>query len=233
VPESFIFDYAVKEGKFLFTGIIEEIGTIERIQNQGSTLILSIKAKNILKDVHLGDSIAVNGVCLTVTDFVKTSFSVDVMPETFHSTSLSLLKPGSKVNLERAMAANGRFGGHFVSGHVDGTGTISSIRPEENAVYIDITIPENGVPFVMPKGSVAIDGTSLTLFFIKDRTITVSLIPHTRGETILGDKRVGEKVNLEFDMLVKHVHSIIEKKLESNSSGAGITAEFLKQTGFM
>lgn len=224
---------AVKGGIFVFTGIIEEIGKIQRIQNQGSTLILTIQAEKILKDVGLGDSIAVNGVCLTVTEFSKSSFSVDVMPETFHSTSLALLKPGSKVNLERAMAANGRFGGHFVSGHVDGIGTISSIRPEENAVYIDITIPKNGIFYVMPKGSVAIDGTSLTIFFVKDHTITVSLIPHTRGETILGDKRVGAKVNLEFDMLIKYVHSIMEKKLDSNPAGTGITADFLKQTGFM
>ncbi len=155
------------------------------------------------------------------------------MPETFHSTSLALLKPGSKVNLERAMAAGGRFGGHFVSGHVDGIGVISSIKPEENAVYFEITIPESGTPFVLPKGSIAIDGTSLTIFFVKDRTVTVSLIPHTRGETILGQKPVGAKVNLEFDMLVKYVHSVIEKKLNSNTTGSGITADFLKQTGFM
>lgn len=217
----------------MFTGIIEEIGTMQKIHKQGSTLILTIQAKKILNDVHLGDSISINGVCLTVTEFSKTTFSVDVMPETFNDTSLSFLKAGSKVNLERAMAANGRFGGHFVSGHVDGTGIISSIKAEENAVYIDITIPENGIPFVMEKGSVAIDGTSLTIFFVKDRTITVSLIPHTRGETILGQKRVGAKVNLEFDMLVKYVHSIMEKKTETNASGAGITADLLRQTGFM
>ncbi|MGJ7921499.1 riboflavin synthase [Neobacillus sp. LXY-4] len=217
----------------MFTGIIEEIGTIQKIHKQGSTMVLTIQAQKILSDVHLGDSIAVNGVCLTVTDFSKTIFSVDVMPETFHSSSLSLLKTGSKVNLERAMAANGRFGGHFVSGHVDGTGTITSIKAEENAVYFDISIPDQGVPFVMPKGSVAIDGTSLTIFFVKDRTITISLIPHTRGETILGHKRVGEIVNIEFDMLGKYVHSMIEKKAETANKETRITADFLKQTGFM
>lgn len=217
----------------MFTGIIEEVGTLQTINKKGSTLTLTIKAGKILSDVHLGDSIAVNGVCLTVTDFTKTTFSVDVMPETFHDSSLSFLKAGSKMNLERAMAANGRFGGHFVTGHVDGTGTIASKRAEENAVYIDITIPETGIPFVMEKGSVAIDGTSLTIFFVKDRTITVSLIPHTRGETVLGDKRVGDIVNLEFDMLVKYVHTVVTKKAQTTEPKSRLTAEFLQEKGFM
>lgn len=217
----------------MFTGIIEEVGTLQSIHRKGSTLTLSIKAEKVLSDVNLGDSIAVNGVCLTVTNFSKTTFSVDVMPETFHDSSLATLKAGSKVNLERAMAANGRFGGHFVTGHVDGVGTIASIRAEENAVYIDITIPENGIPFVMEKGSIAIDGTSLTIFFVKEGTITVSLIPHTRGETILGNKHVGELVNLEFDMLVKYVHSVITKKAQKTEPKSRLTAEFLKEKGFM
>ncbi len=218
----------------MFTGIIEEKGTLQRIQKQGSSLILTIAAKDILCDVRLGDSIAVNGVCLTVTEFSSSNFSVDVMPETFHSTSLSLLNAGSKVNLERAMAANGRFGGHFVTGHVDGTGTITSIKEKENAVYVEIAIPETGVPYVMPKGSIAIDGTSLTIFYVNKNTITVSLIPHTRGETIFGKKRVGEKVNLEFDMLMKYVHSIMERKLDDKpEKEQGISADFLRQSGFM
>jgi riboflavin synthase len=217
----------------MFTGIIEEIGALQSIHRKGSSLTLTIKAEKVLTDVRLGDSIAVNGVCLTVTDFTKHTFSVDVMPETFHDSSLSGLKAGSKVNLERAMAANGRFGGHFVTGHVDGIGTITSMRAEENAVYFDITIPENGIHFVLEKGSIAIDGTSLTIFFVKGRTITVSLIPHTRGETVLGEKRVGEIVNLEFDMLVKYVHSIVTKKSEAVEPKSKVTAEFLKEKGFM
>lgn len=217
----------------MFTGIIEEIGTMQKIHKQGSTLILTIQAQKILTDVHLGDSIAVNGVCLTVTNFTKTSFSVDVMPETFNSTSLAQLKSGSMVNLERAMAAGGRFGGHFVSGHIDGTGTISSIKPEENAVYIEILIPEHGATYCLKKGSIAIDGTSLTIFYVKERSVTVSLIPHTRGETILGQKKIGDIVNIEFDLLGKYVHSIIGKKEESNHAQSGITADFLKQTGFL
>jgi riboflavin synthase len=218
----------------MFTGIIEEKGTLQRIQKQGSTLILTIAAKKILSDVRLGDSIAVNGVCLTVTEFTNSNFSVDVMPETFHSTSLSLLNAGSKVNLERAMAANGRFGGHFVTGHVDGTGTISAIKEKENAVYVEISIPETGVAYVNPKGSIAIDGTSLTIFYVNKNTITVSLIPHSRGETILGNKRVGDKVNLEFDMLMKYVYSIMERKLDTNPpEKTGISMDLLKQSGFM
>ena len=217
----------------MFTGIIEEIGALQTIHRKGSSLTLTIKAQKILTDIHLGDSIAVNGVCLTVTDFTKHTFSVDVMPETFHDTSLSGLKAGSKINLERAMAANGRFGGHFVTGHVDGIGTISATRAEENAVYLEITIPEIGIPFVLEKGSIAIDGTSLTIFFVKGRTITVSLIPHTRGETVLGEKRVGEIVNLEFDMLVKYVHSIVTPKNEATELKNSLTAEFLMEKGFM
>ncbi|WP_147534897.1 riboflavin synthase [Bacillus marasmi] len=217
----------------MFTGIIEEIGTMQKIHKQGSTLVLNIQASKILSDVHLGDSIAVNGVCLTVTEFSGTSFSVDVMPETFNSTSLAMLKPGSKVNLERAMAAGGRFGGHFVSGHVDGTGTIKAIKPEENAVYYTISVPKDGIRYCLHKGSVALDGTSLTIFYVKDSTITVSLIPHTRGETILGNKRVGDMVNIEFDLLGKYVFSMIEQKSEDEKQSTGITADFLKQTGFM
>lgn len=222
-----------QRGDYMFTGIIEEIGTMQNIHKQGSTLILTIQAQKILSDVHLGDSIAVNGVCLTVTNFTKNSFSVDVMPETFNSTSLAALKSGSKVNLERAMAANGRFGGHFVSGHIDGTGTISSIKAEENAVYIEIIIPEHGTQYCLKKGSIAVDGTSLTIFYVKEQSVTISLIPHTRGETILGSKRVGDIVNIEFDLLGKYVRSIVEKKAETNDSPSGITADFLKQTGFL
>lgn len=220
-------------GEKMFTGIIEEMGTMQKIHKQGSTLILSINANRILTDVQLGDSIAVNGVCLTVTEFTRTSFSVDVMPETFHATSLSMLKPGSKVNLERAMAAGGRFGGHFVSGHIDATGAIKAIRPEENAVYYTIAVPEDGIRYCLHKGSIAIDGTSLTIFQVKDSIVTVSLIPHTRGETILGHKRAGDIVNIEFDLLGKYVYSMMERKTEEQAQNSGITADFLKQTGFM
>ena len=148
----------------MFTGLIEELGTMKKIIHKGNTLVLVIAAEKIMTDLHVGDSIAVNGVCLTVTKFTKDYFEADVMPETFKHTSLASLKEGSKVNLERAMAANGRFGGHFVTGHIDGIGTIQKRSHVENAILIEIEIPEEFSHFVLERGSIAIDGTSLTIF---------------------------------------------------------------------
>ncbi|PLR78478.1 riboflavin synthase [Bacillus sp. V3-13] len=217
----------------MFTGIVEEIGTLQNVTQQGESLKLSISAKKVLEDVQLGDSISINGVCLTVTEFSANSFAADVMPETYKSTSLSLLQRGSPVNLERAMAANGRFGGHFVTGHVDGTGTIIRKRKKDNAIYVDIEIPEHGIEYVLFKGSIAIDGTSLTIFAVEDKRITVSLIPHTSKETVLGLKEPGETVNIEFDMLAKYLHNIIENKISSQQKNNRISADFLRENGFM
>lgn len=213
----------------MFTGIIEEVGKIESIHQAGQTLQMNIHVTKITEDMKLGDSIAVNGVCLTVTKFSQQHFTVDVMPETFKSTSLAQLKPGSFVNTERAMAANGRFGGHFVSGHVDGTGTIVRKQAKENALYMDILIPEEGRPYCLPKGSIAIDGTSLTIFRVEQNQITISLIPHTRKETILANKMVGDKVNLEFDMLAKYMFSFYQGSKNEPSS---MTMDYLKEHGF-
>ncbi|QUG41170.1 riboflavin synthase [Psychrobacillus sp. INOP01] len=210
----------------MFTGIIEELGTVKNVQKSASSMQLVIRAERILEDIKLGDSIAVNGVCLTVIEFSQFQFTVDVMPETFHATTTKLLNSGSAVNLERAMAANGRFGGHFVSGHVDGVGTILKKRPTANAVYIDISVPEEVSHFCIPKGSITIDGTSLTIFEINKSTITVSLIPHTNKETVLGMKKERELVNIECDMLGKYMHQYVTNK-EST-----ITRDFLKQNGF-
>ncbi|OMP66100.1 riboflavin synthase [Domibacillus epiphyticus] len=214
----------------MFTGIIEEIGKIERIVRGGKSLQLTIAAKKVLTDVQLGDSISVNGVCLTVTTFTKTHFSADVMPETFKTTALSVLTPGSSVNLERAMAANGRFGGHFVSGHVDGVGHITSKRQEENALYITISFPEHLERYFLYKGSVALDGTSLTLFGVTETDLTVSLIPHTRDETVLASKGVGDTVNIECDMLAKYVGNMLEKK---EAPSKGVTMDLLKENGYL
>ncbi|MEK3977971.1 riboflavin synthase [Psychrobacillus sp. FSL K6-2836] len=211
----------------MFTGIIEELGTVKNVQKSGSSMQLVIRAERILEDIKLGDSIAVNGVCLTVIEFSQSEFTVDVMPETFDATTTNLLNSGSAVNLERAMAANGRFGGHFVSGHVDGVGTILKKRPTANAVYIDIKVPEELSHFCIPKGSITIDGTSLTIFEISKSMITVSLIPHTNKETVLGMKKERELVNIESDMLGKYMHQYITNKKEST-----ITQDFLKQNGF-
>lgn len=212
----------------MFTGIIEELGTIQSIQSQGNTMRLTILGKKVLEDIKLGDSIAINGVCLTVTDFNLTSFFVDVMPETFHSTSLSALQLGSLVNLERALSANGRFGGHFVTGHVDAVGKIVKREPKENAIYLDIAFPREFGHLPLHKGSITLDGTSLTIFGVNDACLTVSLIPHTAKESVIGLKKMGDKVNIEFDMLGKYVYSFLHSKHESR-----ISTDFLKENGFI
>lgn len=214
----------------MFTGIIEEIGTVERIVRGGKSLQLAIAAQKVLEDVQLGDSISVSGVCLTVTTFTKTHFTADVMPETFTSTALAALTPGARVNLERAMAANGRFGGHFVSGHVDGVGHIVSKKREENALYVTVSYPEELGRYFLYKGSIALDGTSLTLFGVTDDGVTVSLIPHTRDETILAAKNVGDPVNIECDMLAKYVGNMLEKK---EAPKRGVTMDLLKENGYL
>lgn len=216
---------------FLFTGIIEEKGTIKSISKGNETIVLTVTAEVVLKDVNLGDSIAVNGVCLTVTSFNKREFTVDVMPETFRSSTLSHLNNRDFVNLERAMAAGGRFGGHFVSGHVDGTGKIIEKRPEKNAIYYTIALPEHLMRYFMLKGSVSVDGTSLTIFEVTESTITVSLIPHTADHTILGSKGTGDIVNIECDMLAKYVHNMLSPKEEAKQKSK-LSLEFLQEHGF-
>lgn len=217
----------------MFTGIIEELGTVKRAVQHGNTIKLTIAASKIMQDMQLGDSIAVNGVCLTVTDFHSGEFSADVMPETFKSTSLASVKERSKVNLERAMASNGRFGGHFVTGHVDGTGQILTKNAKENAIYITISVPPAFSHLLLMKGSVAIDGISLTVFGAADQTVTVSIIPHTAKETVLGFKDVGDTVNIEFDMLAKYLYSFMNKGKETAAESSGVSENFLKQTGFI
>lgn len=217
----------------MFTGIIEEKGTIMDMRQTGDAIVMKISAKKILDDVNLGDSIAVNGVCLTVTSFDSSMFTVDLMPETVRSTSLRDLKNGSYVNLERAMAANGRFGGHFVSGHVDGIGRIQSKRPEHNAVYYEIEVEPALRKYMIMKGGVTVDGTSLTIFGLTDGAFTISLIPHTMEETIIGSKGPGDIVNIECDMLAKY----IDQPLKGGDTGkvreqGRLTADFLEENGF-
>lgn len=216
----------------MFTGIIEEIGVVANIKRTGESFILSIEAKTILGDVHLGDSISVNGVCLTVTSFTNRHFTVDVMPETVKATSLRDLKRGSKVNLERAMRAGGRFGGHFVSGHIDGTGMIKQKQAYENAVYYEIEAGSTLMEYIILKGSIAVDGTSLTVFGVTETSFTLSLIPHTLSETVLGLKGTGEIVNLECDMIGKYVGHFIKNASKTKKTG-GISAAFLQDNGFM
>ncbi len=220
----------------MFTGLIEEIGTIRAIRRQGEAMVLTIAADAVLGDVKLGDSIAVNGVCLTVVSFDATSFTVDVMPETFRHTNLHELHPGSPVNLERAMMAGARFGGHIVQGHVDGTGVIRARTPEANSVVF--AIEPHGAHLLrtmVPQGSVTLDGISLTVVSV-DRgagTFTVSIIPHTLKETVLQFKRPGDSVNIENDILGKYVDHLLNERGRKPESESGLTAAKLRENGFM
>jgi len=217
----------------VFTGIIEEIGTVKKIQKVSDQAVtMTISSSKILEDVGLGDSISVNGICLTVTHFTSDYFEVDAMPETIKATSLNSLKKGSSVNLERAMAANGRFGGHFVSGHIDATGKIVKKKKEQNAIYYDIEIPNDLTKYILPKGSITVDGTSLTIFGIQKSIFTISLIPHTAKETILGEKEEGDIVNIECDMLAKYVQKMLQND-DHEQKVNRISKDFLQQNGFM
>lgn len=214
----------------MFTGIVEELGTIANMQQTGEAMKLTISAETILADVNLGDSIAVNGICLTVTSFSPTSFTVDVMPETMRTTSLQSLGRGSAVNLERAMSANGRFGGHFVTGHIDGTGTIIDKKRSYNAVYYKIQLANELLRYCLQKGSVAIDGTGLTIFGVDESSITISLIPHTLNQSVIGTKTAGDIVNIECDMIGKYIERFITQPTSKKSS---ITENFLQDNGFL
>ena len=214
-----------KEDVYLFTGIIEEIGVITSIQRKTHALELTIRARTVLEDVKRGDSISVNGVCLTVSSFSKNLFVVDVIPETFRSTTLSELKSNSRVNLERAMSANGRFGGHFVSGHIDGVGVIRSIKKETNAITKKIELDDHLLKYMMVKGSVSVDGTSLTVFEVDRTSITISLIPTTQFDSLVGEKGIGEKVNIECDMLAKYTERM-------QTSKSTMSKEWLQEQGF-
>lgn len=216
----------------MFTGIVEEIGTVKKIV-KGSQSYLEIQADKILSDIHLGDSIAVNGVCLTVTSFSGKSFTADVMNETFNRSSLGQLKSGSHVNLERAMSANGRFGGHIVSGHIDGTGEVVSIKKDDNAVWYKISADSNIMKYIVEKGSIAIDGISLTVAKTENDNFSVSIIPHTASETILSEKKIGDIVNLENDIVGKYVERLLNfENQEQSNKKSGITMDFLTKHGF-
>lgn len=215
----------------MFTGIIEEIGTISTVRSGSNSSQLTIRCTTVLSDVKKGDSISVNGVCLTVSDFSSNQFTADVMPETVKATTLQALRTGSRVNLERAMAANGRFGGHIVSGHVDGTGEIVSIKQKENAIYMEIGIATELSKYFIPKGSVTVDGTSLTVFGVTNKGFVISLIPVTQGDSIIGRKRTGDKVNVECDMLAKYIERLLLTN-KGNPTG-GLTMDTLVSSGFL
>ena len=192
----------------VFTGIVEECGTVLDVLKNGVSGSVQIQASTVLEGTKTGDSIAVNGVCLTVTKLTKSSFTADVMAETFRRTNLGSLGKNSRVNLERAMAADGRFGGHIVSGHIDGTGVISRIKEEGNAVWIYISAPQSILNLIVEKGSVAVDGISLTVAAVSDKEFAFSVIPHTRENTALSGKKTGAVVNLENDIIGKYVQKL-------------------------
>ena len=217
----------------MFTGIVEEVGQVAEIKKSKDWAELKIKAEKVLEDVSLGDSIAVNGVCLTVTTFGKGFFTADVMHETLNRSSLSLLTKGSSVNLERAMSANGRFGGHIVSGHIDGTGVITDIKKDAIATWVTIEAGESIMRLIVEKGSIAIDGISLTVAEVTDKYFKVSLIPHTGSNTTLLQKKIGEKVNLENDVIGKYVERLMSfSKAEDTKQKSNITMDFLAKHGF-
>ncbi len=212
----------------MFTGIVEEVGTVRHIRMGTASCVLTVGAVKVLTDVHIGDSIAVNGTCLTVCSTDGSSFSADVMPETMRRTNLGKLIPGSKVDLERAMSANGRFGGHIVSGHIDGTGTVKALRREDNAVWVTVAAAPEVLRYIVEKGSVALDGISLTVAAVTGQAFSVSIIPHTAAETILLSRKPGDTVNIECDILAKYV----EKLLAPQQSGK-LTPHFLAEHGFL
>ena len=219
----------------MFTGIVEELGIIRKLHVSGHSGSIEIEAHKVLQNTNVGDSIAVNGICLTVTALGKDFFTADIMAETVRRSSLKNATSGDFVNLERAMAADGRFGGHIVSGHVDGTGTILSMKKEENAVWVTISAPPSIMKFIVEKGSVCLDGISLTVARLTDDTFSVSVIPHTRAETNLAQKRVGDEVNLETDVIGKYVDRLLSLGPPSSSSPEhtqGITKDFLLMNGF-
>lgn len=215
----------------MFTGIVEEIGTVRQIKKGKHSAVLTISAGDVLDGTKTGDSIAVNGICLTVTAVLPGAFMADVMHETLNRSALIGLSAGSPVNLERAMQANGRFGGHIVAGHVDGTGKIVKIERDGTAVWFTIQTKPELMRYIVEKGSVAIDGISLTVAKITESDFSVSAIPHTVKQTVLQEKRKGDLVNLETDIIGKYVEKLLSPALEEQKESK-ITKEFLTNCGF-
>ena len=228
----------------MFTGIIEEKGTVKHVNLVGTSGSIAIKARKVMEGTKIGDSIAVNGVCLTVVSMQPDGFTADVMAETIRRTGLGRCQPGDQVNLERAMAADGRFGGHIVAGHIDGLGTVKSVIPEGNAVWVTILAPDSILRYIVEKGSIAIDGISLTVAYVDESVFKVSVIPHTGEETTLLSKNPGDAVNLENDIVGKYVEKLMRlgpaqqsgapdsADGKSGQQESGLTMEYLKEMGF-
>lgn len=220
----------------MFTGIVEELGTVQHIARGQHSAVLTIQAKTVLEHTKLGDSIAVNGICLTVTKLASDRFSADVMHETLNRSALAQLSVGSPVNLERAMAADGRFGGHIVAGHVDGVGTVQRIEKDDNAIWYTIAAGPEVLKYVVEKGSITIDGISLTVARVDSQSFAISAIPHTVSVTVLADRKPGDIVNLETDIIGKYVEKLLhfpqEEAAPAPKQSSGITKEFLTRYGY-
>lgn len=220
----------------MFTGIVEEVGAIKNIKRGQHSAVLTIHAKTVLEETRIGDSIAVNGICLTVTRLFPDGFSADVMHETLNRSSLAGLTAGSVVNLERAMPANGRFGGHIVAGHVDGVGHIANIRKDDTAVWYTVLAGPEILRYVVEKGSITIDGISLTVARVDSQSFAISAIPHTVSVTVLADRKPGDMVNLETDIIGKYVEKLLhfsqEEAAPAPKQSSGITKEFLTRYGY-
>jgi riboflavin synthase len=213
----------------MFTGIVEEVGKLVSIRQGGESARLTVAAPLVCQDARLGDSIAINGTCLTIVEIQGDRLSFDAVPETIRRTSLGGLKPGAAVNLERALAVGQRLGGHFVQGHVDGIGTLLSVREEENARILKVGAPADLMRYLLPKGSVAVDGISLTVADVGPDWFTLWIIPHTWANTSLREKRVGDAVNLEADMLAKYIERLLAAR---ETPPPGVTLEALASGGF-
>lgn len=212
----------------MFTGLVEEMGVVAKIKRTDDSFDLSVAASTVIEGVSLGDSIAVNGVCLTVTTFTDEGFTVGLAPETLKRTNLGDLKEGDPVNLERSLLPSTRIGGHFVQGHVDATGVIKSFRPDHDALWLTIETEPALMRYIVTKGYVAIDGTSLTVVDTGPDWFNVTLIDYTQSKIILPRKKPGDRVNLEVDILAKYVERLFEAR-----AGEGITPEFLQSHGFL
>lgn len=215
----------------MFTGLVEETGSVRSVRRTGRSLQITVGARKVLEGGRIGDSIAVNGVCLTVTALHSDAFTADVMPETYEKTNLSQTPVGAPVNLERTMALGDRFGGHIVQGHIDGTGIIRAVESDEIAVWLSVEAPPEILRYVVPKGSIAIDGISLTVVDVAEERFRVSLIPHTYAVTAMSQKRSGDQVNLEVDILAKYVERMLAWRGEERPASR-VTEAFLKQHGF-
>ncbi|MBQ0056476.1 MAG: riboflavin synthase [Bacteroidales bacterium] len=195
----------------MFTGIIEEVGRIRSMVRGARSITIEVDAQKVTQGTRVGDSISTNGVCLTVTSLTPNGFTADIMPETLQRTSFEALQPGSRVNLERAMALGDRFGGHIVSGHIDGTGRVQSRRLDDNALWLTVRCDSQLLRYVVMKGSIAIQGVSLTVAKVDAQSFSVSLIPHTQGATTLHDLRIGDIVNLETDVIAKYTEKLVNR----------------------